>query len=150
MIVGDGRKREEMELLAKNKKLDNIHFLGRYPLEEMPNFFIHADATLVTLKNEYIFSLTIPSKIQSYMAFGKPILTMVNGIGNDIVEESQCGYTANAEDYKKLAENVIKMSKLSSNEISEMEKNSSKFYMDNFSRDQVITALINIFANKQS
>lgn len=147
IIVGDGRKREEIELIAKNRELSNIHFLGRYPLEEMPNFFIHADATLVTLKNEYIFSLTIPSKIQSYMAFGKPILTMVDGIGNEIVEDAKCGYTARAGDYKELANNAIRMSSLSLEEKNKMEENSFKYYQDNFSRNQVIAALIKLFEN---
>ncbi|MBR5777635.1 MAG: glycosyltransferase family 4 protein [Bacteroidales bacterium] len=145
VIIGDGRKREEMEALSKEKKLSNIHFLGQYPLTEMPSFFVHADAMLVTLKSEYIFSLTIPSKIQSYMAFGKPIVTMLDGIGNKIISEAKCGYTAEAGDYLSLSKNVILMSNLSTNDIYEMGKKSNKYYINNFSRNQVITSLIELF-----
>lgn len=142
IIIGDGRKRKEIEDKCRQYNLNNIHFLGRYPVSEMPNFFVHADATLVTLKDEYIFSLTIPSKIQSYMAFGKPLLTMLNGIGNVIVEEANCGLIADAANYKKLAENAIKMSILSQQELDEIGKNAYNYYRNHFSRGQVIDSMV--------
>ena len=74
----------------------------------MPSFFVHADVMLVALRDEYIFSLTIPAKTQTYMAFGKPIVSMLNGESNKVIEEAGCGFTANAGDFKALAANVIK------------------------------------------
>ena len=54
----------------------------------MPHFFSSADLLLVSLKKDPIFSLTIPNKVQSYMACGKPIIASLEGEGKRIIEES--------------------------------------------------------------
>lgn len=139
IVVGDGRARENAEAEVKRLGLeDTIKFLGRYPVTEMPKFFAQADAMLVTLTNKFIFSLTIPSKTQAYMASGKPILTMLNGAGNEVIEEAKCGLTANAEDYQKLAENVKKMYAMSKADLSEMGKNAKAYYDRYFEKEMVI------------
>ncbi|MGE5402695.1 MAG: glycosyltransferase family 4 protein, partial [Ignavibacteriales bacterium] len=67
LIVGDGRKKNCVEKEITRLGLQKTVFLlGRYPLQEMPEFFVHADLMLLSLKDEDIFSLTIPTKIQSY------------------------------------------------------------------------------------
>lgn len=82
VIVGDGRKRVWVEEFVENNQLhDTVHLLGRFPLETMPAFFKQADVMLVTLKDELIFNVTVPAKLQAYMAAGKPILAMLNGEG---------------------------------------------------------------------
>lgn len=139
IIVGDGRARENSEKEVSRLGLnDTVKFLGRHPVETMPKFFAMADAMLVTLKDEFIFSLTIPSKTQAYMASGKPILTMINGAGNDVVEDAKCGLTANAEDYETLAANVRKMYGMSKEELEEMGKAAKAYYDKNFAKDMVI------------
>ena len=78
---------EENFIESEIKRLrleETFILLGRYPVEEMPSFFVHADIMLLSLKDDYIFSLTIPCKLQSYMAFGKPVLSMMSGIGSTI------------------------------------------------------------------
>jgi len=72
----------------------------------MPLFFCRADAMLMTLKKTLIFSLTVPAKLQTYMACGRPILTMLDGEGSKIVEDAGAGLVAGAGDSGKLAENV--------------------------------------------
>ncbi len=143
VIVGDGRMRKEMEEKVKSRDLGNcFRFLGRYPFQEMPNFFVHADVMLVSLKDEYIFSLTIPSKTQAYMASGKPIATMINGIGNAVVEEARCGLTAKAADAKGLASIILEMSKKSPDELKHMGDNGKKYYHSNFEKEMVIDRII--------
>ena len=86
VIVGDGRDRENSEHEVKRLGLDKqVVFVGRHPVNTMPWFFQQADAMLVSLKDVFIFSLTIPSKVQAYMASGKPIVTMLNGEGSRVV-----------------------------------------------------------------
>ena len=93
---------------------------------------------LVSLKDEFIFSLTIPSKVQAYMAVGKPIVTMLNGEGSRVVDEAGCGLTAASEDYKALAENVRKMYEMSAAEREEMGKAGRKYYDEMFAKENVI------------
>lgn len=142
VIVGDGRYRAKaQEMVSSNGLNDTVSFLGRFPVTEMPNFFVHADAMLMSLKDEYIFSLTIPSKTQAYMANGRPILTMINGVGNDVVKEANCGLVAHAGDSRTLAENVIKLSKLNKEDLLQMGKNGRDYYMSNFAKEQVVNII---------
>lgn len=148
-VVGDGRARENSEKEVKRLGLENtVIFLGRHPVSSMPKFFAQADAMLVTLSDQFIFSLTIPSKTQAYMASGKPILTMLNGAGNTVVEEAKCGLTANSEDYKKLAENVKKMYAMNKEELSEMGKNAKAYYDKYFEKEMVIDRVNEILTSK--
>ena len=127
---------------------DTVRFLGRHPVTTMPKFFAQADVMLVTLKDEFIFSLTIPSKTQAYMASGKPILTMLNGAGSDVVNEAQCGLTAKSEDYEALAANVKKMYGMSKEEIRQMGENAKAYYMKYFEKEMVIDRINEILNRK--
>lgn len=142
VIVGDGRARTRIEELVVKEDLSaTVHFLGRFPASEMPNFFCHADVMLVSLKDEYIFSLTIPSKVQAYMASGKPILTMLNGEGNRIIEEAACGITSNASDARQLAENAIRMYNMSETERRLIGERGKEYYHKHFEQDTVINTI---------
>ena len=139
VIVGDGRAREDAEKEINQLGLtDSFVFVGRHPVNTMPWFFKQADAMLVSLKDEFIFSLTIPSKVQAYMASGKPIVTMLNGDGSRVVEESGCGLTAASEDYKTLAENVKKMYEMSLEEREKMGQKGRAYYDKVFAKTIVI------------
>ena len=65
--------------------MQTVHLLGRYPVEAMPNFFALSDVLLVTLKKEPIFALTIPSKVQSYLACAKPIIAALDGLEKGLI-----------------------------------------------------------------
>lgn len=144
VIVGDGRARANVEDQAKQLGLsDTVAFLGRHPMEQMPTFFSFADVMVVSLKDEYIFSLTIPAKTQSYMAFGKPIVSMLNGEGNRIVEEAECGLTAQSGDYKTLAENVKKLYKANKEDLIQMGQNGLIYYLSHFDKKMVVDNIIN-------
>ena len=82
---------------------DNFFLLGAFPSTEMPKYFSCADALIVSLKKDPIFALTIPSKIQSYLACGKPIITSLDGEGSKIIRESNAGFTGPSEDYAGLS-----------------------------------------------
>lgn len=142
IIVGDGRMKADIEQKVKSLGLNGtVFFLGRYPVEEMPDFFALADVMLVSLKNEYIFSLTIPSKVQAYMASGKPIVTMLSGIGNKILKEANCGLTAESGDFKTLAENVITMYHKTEEERLQLGINGLTYYKVHFQKEVCIDKL---------
>ena len=72
----------------------------------MSDFFASADALLVSLKDTKIFSMTIPGKLQSYLACGKPIIGSLNGIGAKIIRDASCGFVSNSEDAQALANSI--------------------------------------------
>lgn len=107
IIVGDGRAAPQVREEIKRRGLaDKIVMLGRYPLGRMPAFFAGADALLVTLRKQPIWSMTIPGKVQSYLASGKPLLAMLDGEGARVIVEAEAGLASPAGDGYALAANV--------------------------------------------
>ena len=69
IFIGDGRRKEWVDsFIEKHQLSDTVSALGRFPIDLMPSFFKQADVMLLALKDDYIFSLTAPAKLQAYMA----------------------------------------------------------------------------------
>lgn len=146
VLVGDGRRREHIIQLVEEKKLSKTVYLpGRFPLNTMPVFMKNSNALLFSLKDEPCFNMTVPSKVQFYMAQGKPILAMINGDGADLVNESQCGYAVPAGDSEKLAEEINKMYQMKREDLHAMGLNGRRYYESNFEKKDRISQLISIF-----
>ncbi|WP_273568693.1 glycosyltransferase family 4 protein [Maribacter halichondriae] len=152
IIVGDGRKFAWLEAEISNKGLKNIHLMGRHPLAAMPLFFAKADAMLVSLKDEPIFRLTVPAKIQAYMASRKIILGMINGEANTMINESGCGYAVAAGDYESLAQRAVALKNITSTEREQMQNNATSYYRSNFEKATLLhnlEVLLMKFASKK-
>ena len=130
-IVGGGTDLERLQKLAKD--LENVVFYGRRPLEEMPEFYAKADAMLVTLAADPVLSLTLPGKVQSYMAVGKPIIGAIDGETKVVIEAAKCGFCGKADDAAELAENIRKF--INSQERITMGQNARRFYEENFQEE---------------
>lgn len=149
IFLGNGRMKESLETFIINKKLENqVFLLGSFPSEDMPHFFTCADALIVSLKKDRIFSLTIPSKVQSYMACEKPVLASLDGEGARIVEVSECGYASAAEDVEGLALNVIKLYQTSIEDRNKFGKNAGAYFSREFEREILLDRLISILNGK--
>ena len=106
-IVGDGSNYESCIQLAKDLQVEHIvTFYGRRPLSDMPSFYAMADAMLVSMRNDVSVNDTLPGKVQSYMAAGKPVLGSIAGETPYIIEKANCGYCAPAEDAEAFAKVV--------------------------------------------
>ena len=143
IFIGSGSKLDALQSLVKEKDLNNCHFLGSFPLDLMPSFIHLSDGLMVSLKDEEIFSLTIPNKIQSYLASGKPIIASLNGEGAEVIIESNSGYTSAAEDHLGLAKNILLLMELSEKDRRKLGKNGKKYFKENFSDEIFISNLKN-------
>ena len=142
IIIGDGRMKKKIKELIKTHKLEKYVFLiGKYPLSKMPSFFKHADALIVSLKDNQIFNMTIPGKIQSYLAAGVPILGMLNGEGAKIIEKANAGLTCKAGDIKSLANIIIKLISKSKRERKELGINGINYSNRYFKKEKLIDKL---------
>lgn len=155
LIVGDGRMAAWAKVEVQRRDLSQVHFLGRHPLESMPHFYAVADALLLPLKCEPIFALTIPGKLQSYLACARPVLAMLDGEGARIVRESGAGFACPAGDAEGLAARVLELAAMPDAERRAMGQNGRQYYETNFDRtrlfDQLETWLENaIQERKQS
>lgn len=143
-ILGNGRKKEWVQREIINRNLEKcVYLLGQYRLEAMPAFFNQADALLVSLKKELIFSLTIPSKVQSYLASGKPILACLDGEGSKVIQEANAGFTCAAEMPGDLVNCIVHLMAKSPEERKLMGKAGQNYFAKNFERNLVISSFEN-------
>ena len=142
VVFGDGRRRRWVEDRVRELGLEgHVHLLGRRPPESMPRYFALADALLVTLKRGLIFSLTIPAKVQSYLACGRPVVAALDGEGARVIEESGAGLAAPAEDAGSLAEAVLRLYETSSEEREEMGRQGRAYSEEHFEREKLLDQL---------
>ncbi len=141
-IVGDGTEIESVQHKAEEYGLENVIFHGRKPLEDMPKYYEMADAMIVTLMNDTVLSHTLPGKVQTYMAAGKPIVGAINGETALVLEESQGGYCGKAEDSIALAENIVRLKE--SGKAAEIGKKNREYYERMFSKESFMGILGNV------
>lgn len=135
IIVGDGRLAEWVrDEIVKRELVDTVHLMGAYPLDQMPIFLRVADAVLITLKKDSFISLTIPAKLQSYLAMGRPIVAMMDGEGAKIINQSNAGFVVPAGDAVKLARAVNSMVMLENGQRETLGSNGRKYYETHFER----------------
>lgn len=142
VILGDGRRlnwlKKEIDMRGLS---ETVHLLGRHPPESMIDFFSEADVMLVTLRKDPIFALTIPSKIQSYMASEKPIIAALDGEGGRIIQEAGAGMASPAGDADALVESILAMYQMSKEEREAMGERGKVYCDENFNREILITRL---------
>ncbi len=136
-IVGDGSELEKIKAIAAD--LPHVIFYGRKPLAEMPRYYEMADAMLVTLIDDPMISLTLPGKIQTYMAAGKPIVGAANGETALTLQEAQGGYCGAAENAAQLAENIVAL--MRSGQVREVGQKNRKYYTEKFAKEQFLQLL---------
>jgi glycosyltransferase involved in cell wall biosynthesis len=142
VIVGDGSELERVQNVVRDSKLENVFFLGRRPIVDMPGLFKASDALLVSLKKDPIFARTIPSKVQAYMAAGKPLIGSLDGVGSEVIKEAQSGFSAAAEDVDGLAQAILKTSELSQEKRLELGNNARSYFLKNYQKDLIIGQIL--------
>lgn len=139
-IVGDGKELDNCKKLSEELSAPVI-FHGRKPIEDMPKYYAMADAMLVTMQKDPIISMTLPGKVQSYMAAGKPILAAANGEIPKIINNSCCGLCAKAEDTLGLADIIREF--VNYEDKSSLGKNACDYYERNFVRSTFLDKIEN-------
>lgn len=146
LIVGDGRAAAWVKAEVAHRGLSHCFLmLGRYPIDRMPSFYKHAEVLLVSLKDEPIFAMTIPGKLQSYLAAGLPILAMLNGEGAEIIRRSGAGLSCPAGDGRALAASVLELVSMDVNQRQEMGERGKAISKKEFDRDLLISRLMSWF-----
>lgn len=140
-FVGDGSCLGQMKEFVNNNGLEDIvQFYGRRPVEEMPKFYKLADACLVSLKADNATGLTLPSKVQGYMAAGLPIIGMIDGSAQEVIAEAKCGLCVNADDVDGFAR-VMKNFIENKEEYRNFGLNGRKYFKDNFNKRKLLDSI---------
>jgi len=142
VVLGDGHRRKWLQEEIESRGLGGrVHVLGSRPVETMPAYFALADALLVSLRKDPVFALTVPSKIQSYLACGRPVVASLDGEGADIIRRSGGGLSAAAGDAAALAQAVRSLHAMSAEERQAMGARGRAYYEQNFEREMLLERL---------
>ena len=107
-IVGGGSDEERIRELAHRLGLtDRIRFYGPKHAAEAAQYYKKADVCVLTLDGSTHIGDTLPGKLQTYMAAGKPVIAAANGATKEIIEESRCGICTPAGDDRALGEALL-------------------------------------------
>lgn len=143
IIVGSGRDEDRVKAKIDQEGLsDRFKFLGRHPESDMPALFACADGMLVSLRDEPIFALTVPSKVQAYLACGKPILASLAGEGSLIIKGSQVGLAVAPGSPLELSRAMEEFAKTDRAALVEMGLRSRTLYEKSFSLKAVTRKLL--------
>lgn len=137
-LVGEGSVKNELIALTHALQLeDYVLFHDGVPASKMPEIYQKADALLITLRKG---QMTIPGKLQAYMAAGKPILGAMGGSGKELIGESECGRCVEAEDHTGLAS--LMMAYIENPQTFDVSAaNGRRYFRENFTADIFIDKL---------
>lgn len=143
-LVGDGRNESQLKQLVKDDQLEDIViFHGRKPEQDIPQYLANADAALLILKPDPVFEMTLPAKLQTYMACGVPIIGCVSGEGKRTIEDSRSGIVSTEISVEGLVNVCYQFLNCSKEEYKQLCENSLLFGQKNFDRDKLISLLEN-------
>ncbi len=142
IILGDGRSRPWVESEVQRRGLArSVHLLGRHPVESMPRFFALADVMLVSLRRDPILAMTLPSRVQSYLACARPIIAALDGEGARVIKESGAGIVAGSGDPDALARAVLAVHRMPETGREAMGLRGRRYFEQHFEREMLLTRL---------
>jgi glycosyltransferase involved in cell wall biosynthesis len=105
-MVGDGPEKTRLMEVAAIRDLRNVKFLQMRSINEMPELFCTARASIVPLRKVKLFDGVRPSKIFPSMACETPVIFCGGGETARLINDAGCGMVVPPEDPDALADAV--------------------------------------------
>lgn len=141
-LFGSGSMLGWIERQIEERNLVNLVLAGRVPAEAMPTIYAQASAVLLTIGKDEFLSKTVPSKLQSYLGAGVPVIAATMGEAARVVRESGAGITCPPEDPAALAAAMQELRQLTPAQVETMRRNGRAYYDAHFEPAQLATRLI--------
>lgn len=140
VIIGDGRYLEKLVSDIKSRQLEKMFiFVARQPAEKIPVLLSACDVAFISFADDELWKMTIPAKLQSYMACGMPIIAVADGETKRIIEEAKCGWVCKMGDSRGLKKTIHEVMKI---DLQEMMKHSLCYYNNNYKKEKVISKIM--------
>lgn len=137
-LVGDGRAKEHLEKRVKENGLEhNVIFTGRVTEDKSNEYVRFADSAYLSFKNDKLLDMTIPAKLQSYLACGAPIIVAASGESAEIVQKAHCGIAVERNP-EMLCAAVKEIAGTSKEEQENMRANAREYFLENFTKSKVV------------
>lgn len=144
IIVGEGRYQNKLEAEIKIRRVEaSFIIIPRQPAEIIPCLLSCCDAAFLSFNKSRLWEMTIPAKLQSYMACGMPIIAAAQGETKTVIDEAGCGICCKNGDVEALAEAI---QELQSADLKQMGQN-SRMYAEKHYKKSVIMDEMEEFLN---
>jgi glycosyltransferase involved in cell wall biosynthesis len=150
LLVGSGSMLYWAQTQKNRLKLDNLVLPGRFPAALMPQLFDSASALLVSLKGGDALANTVPSKIQAYLAAGRPIIASLQGEGAKVVAEARAGMICEPESAEALVACIRRLKALTPGERAMMGENARSYFNEHFDMNRQAIRFAEILRERQS
>lgn len=114
-IIGGGRRFKDLIKLRKINRIENLELIDFLPPSEIVQYQQIADVLFLSLKNGKVLSSTIPGKFSTYLKYKKPILGLISGEVNNLINNYEVGYAVNPENEEEFLIKIKKLIELKSN-----------------------------------
>lgn len=140
-VVGSGSMLAECEARAESLGLGNVSFHGRRPMEEMPAYYAASDAMVVTFEDSPMACYTLPRKVTTYLAAGRPVLAAASGETARVITDAGCGLCCGTADAKGLARIAREIAETPASERRAMGERARAYYEGHFTKERFFDAL---------
>ena len=130
VVVGDGRyKSEFINKIREYDVSDKFTLIPKVEAEKIPSILSACDSGFISFNKSSLWEMTIPAKLQSYMACGKPIVASASGETKRIIEEADCGVCCELGNPESLASGI---NRIMDSDIDELGRNSRAYFEAHF------------------
>ena len=145
-IVGEGRYLEEFKAEIKKLQVEEMFcMIPRQPATEIPRLLAASDAAFLSFMETKLFAMTIPAKLQSYMACGMPVIAAASGESKRVITEASCGVCSPSADAKALAASIEKLMDCGQEELQKMSKNARNYFEEHFDKKKLLDEMEQYF-----
>jgi len=149
ILIGDGMSRKTLNELVTGKQMNHrFIFEGYVSPEQVLKYYELADVLYVSLSSDELFKIMLPSKIQSYMAAGKPILASLSGEGRDTILQAECGLACESGDANALADTIVQILSMPRTMLSRFGENGKKYYEQNYKHEIFMDRIMDYLSMK--
>lgn len=141
IIVGDGVEKQSLERVVNDKNLNNVHFKGYVPFEEVARYYKTADVLYTQLRDSPVFNKTQPSKIWEYMAACKPIIYGGKGEAAEVIQNTGAGLVVPPEDHYSLVDVILRL-QTDTSKLQHMGELGRQYVLKNRKREELCQQLV--------
>lgn len=143
VMVGDGRYLEEFNReVAKRNVVDKFIMVPRQPAERIPELLCACDAAFLSFQDAQLWTMTIPAKLQSYMACGMPVIAAAQGETERVISEAGCGVCSKIGDEVELSQKIKEMMNA---DLGAMGSRSREYFENNFDKQMLMDQMDEYF-----
>lgn len=151
IIVGDGMSKKETEKEISERGLSGIFFFeGFKPVEEIPKYTYIASGLVACLVQSSLLDCTIPAKVMSYIASGKPMILAMDGEAQNIVNNNNCGFASDSGDVEAFVNNIAKLYSMTEADRAAMGRNGKELHNRYFERNANLKKMLDFVFDKEN